>query len=125
MALVMITYCRSSQRSRPNILNQLAETTNTIRFALAAASKASSVLSQMFTGIVLLGLWHGLVALPVILSLIGTAPYHSLAKSDYADNGVLNAPAGSNNDKDPVKEVAMQAPMVPTIAGNGHANGVH
>jgi hypothetical protein len=71
----------------------------------------------MFTGIVLLGLWHGLIALPVILSLIGTAPYHKLAGSDYAENGGTNAPAGFEEREAPGKEVVMEAPPVPTIHG--------
>ncbi|GAQ78788.1 putative Patched family protein [Klebsormidium nitens] len=53
---------------------------------------------KMFMAIVLLGLWHGLFALPVILSLVGTASYHSAPGTEGGENGTSVSPGDCTED---------------------------
>lgn len=76
---------------------------------------------QMFTAIVLLGLWHGLFALPVILSLVGTASYHNAPGTERGENGALVAPGDSTGDASTgAREAAKNEKRVP---GEGSENG--
>ena len=45
---------------------------------------------QLFFGTVLFGLWHGLVLLPVLLSVIGPAPYPT-ARSNNTPTSKVNS----------------------------------
>eukprot|EP00977_Amphora_coffeiformis_P018262 scaffold6349_cov167-Amphora_coffeaeformis.AAC.6 len=64
------------------VLSGALSTFLAVAVLLGSSSYVFEVLSRQFALTVALGIVHGLVLLPVLLSILGPAPYAS-AKSDY------------------------------------------